>query len=99
MVIISCLFLIIFAIIGVNYFKGTFFSCSYGTKTGPISSVEIIELVKTKFDCLNYGGAWVNYDQNFDNVPIAIFSLFQISTTEGWIDVMNKAIDSVSIDR
>ncbi len=30
----------------------------------------------TKMDCLNYGGTWDNADQNFDNVPIAISTLF-----------------------
>lgn len=36
LIIISCLFFIIFAIIGVNYFKGTFYYCSYGDKNGVI---------------------------------------------------------------
>jgi Ion transport protein len=54
--------------------------------------------VTTKFDCLNLGGAWVNFDSNFDNLPVAISTLFQISTTEGWIDAMNAGIDSVGID-
>jgi hypothetical protein len=28
----------------------------------------------------------------------AISTMFQMSTTEGWIDVMNRGIDSVGID-
>jgi voltage-gated cation channel len=79
--IISLLFFMIYGIIGVNYFKGTFFSCEFGKNI----SLEMIynsqELVNTKYDCLNQGGEWINADQNFDNVFEAISTLFQISTT------------------
>jgi len=95
-IIISLLFFVIFSIIGVNYFKGTFFSCRFGEDSTP-SFVEILT-IGSKFDCLNLGGSWMNNDQNFDNVPQAMSTLFQISTTEGWIDVMNSGIDSVGID-
>jgi hypothetical protein len=40
----------------------------------------------------------MNADQNFDNLPQAISTLFQMSTTEGWIDVMNRGIDAVGAD-
>jgi hypothetical protein len=30
------------------------------------------------------GGDWVNADANFDHMAIAVNTLFQISTTEGW---------------
>lgn len=40
----------------------------------------------------------MNADQNFDNLPQAISTLFQMSTTEGWIDVMNRGIDAVGPD-
>jgi hypothetical protein len=54
--------------------------------------------VKTKFECLNLGGTWKNADSHFDNMAEAISTMFQMSTTEGWIDVMNNGIDSVGID-
>jgi hypothetical protein len=40
----------------------------------------------------------VNADQNFDNIFQALSTLFQVSSTEGWIDIMNKGVDSVGID-
>lgn len=54
--------------------------------------------ITTKFDCFNFGGEWKNSDANFDNMAIAISTMFQMATTEGWIDVMNNGIDSVGID-
>jgi hypothetical protein len=32
--------------------------------------------VKDKWNCMNWGGAWVNYDYNFDNLPEAVSTLF-----------------------
>lgn len=93
-IVISLLFFIIFAIIGVNYFKGQFFSCTLGDE----ELFDVEKLVETKWDCFNYGGAWVNSDQNFDNVAEAMATLFQMATTEGWIDMMNKGVDAVQID-
>lgn len=59
-VIVSLLFFLIFGIIGVNYFKGAFFSCyfdiSYGDAWQPGGWIEG-EIV-TKFDCINWGGTW-----------------------------------------
>jgi hypothetical protein len=48
---------------------------------------------------MDWGGAWVNYDYTFDNLPQAVSTLFQMSTTEGWVEVMNRAVDSVDIDK
>lgn len=57
-IVVSLLFFIIFAIIGVNYFKGSFFYCQSGDDL--IFDVE--RLVETKWDCFNFGGAWLNAD-------------------------------------
>lgn len=47
---------------------------------------------------MDYGGEWVNTDDNFDNVFDSMITLFNIMTTEGWIDVMWTAVDSSKID-
>lgn len=44
------------------------------------------------------GGNWVNKSYNFDNVINAIVTLFVMSTTEGWINLMSDGIDSRGID-
>ena len=54
--------------------------------------------VTTKFDCLDYGGEWVNADSHFDNVGAGFITLFGVMTTEGWIDVMWNAVDASKID-
>ena len=59
--IVSCLFYLIFGIIGVNYFKGTFFSCSFDPIMA-FASEYSVDVIVTKYDCLNFGGAWVNAD-------------------------------------
>ena len=53
--IISLLFFLIFGIIAVNYFKGTYFYC--------IASKELPNGIdpsqyETKWDCINNGGIW-----------------------------------------
>lgn len=39
----------------------------------------------TKADCLDFGGDWIRKDFNFDNISKALYSLFAVASTEGWI--------------
>ena len=84
-IIISILFFALFAIFGVNYFKGAFKYCEI-----PIDPEEVV----TKWDCYNLGGSWVNRDKNFDHLARAMLTLFEMSTTEGWFTVMYNGIDA-----
>jgi hypothetical protein len=45
--------------------------------------------------CTEQGGLWQNFNQNFDNVGAAMLTLFEISTTEGWVDAMYAGTDGV----
>lgn len=54
--------------------------------------------MENKYECLDYGGEWVNSDSHFDNVGDGLVTLFGVMTTEGWIDVMWAAVDSSKID-
>ena len=47
------------------------------------------------WDCLNYGGEWVEPDLNFDTTMNSLLTLVTIQTTEGWIDVMWNSVDAV----
>ena len=49
------------------------------------------------WDCYDLGGEWVRYDANFDNIIAAVISMFNLMTTEGWIDVLWRAVDTTSI--
>ena len=61
---ICMLFILIFAILGVNFFKGTYYYCQ----------VPVKDLTTKIFDwrnCLDMGGTWEQRGANFDNVLIA----------------------------
>jgi hypothetical protein len=74
--IISLLFFIICGIIGINYFKGTFYSCYFGPAFPDYLNEDTSLFVQTKFDCLNLGGTWANADSHFDNMAEAISTMF-----------------------
>jgi voltage-dependent calcium channel L type alpha-1D len=57
------------------------------------------DIPTSKEVCLCLGGAWVPVvPQNFDNVLNGITLLFEISTTEGWVQVMHAAVDQRGVD-
>ena len=86
---ICCTFFIIFGILGVQLFKGTFFYCEG----------DDIKDVKTKTDCLSrHGNAWVNRKYNFDDLGKALMSLFVLSSRDGWVNIMYTGLDSVGVD-
>eukprot|EP00919_Chromeraceae_sp_WS-2016_P046321 GHVR01110071.1.p1 GENE.GHVR01110071.1~~GHVR01110071.1.p1 ORF type:complete len:491 (+),score=101.81 GHVR01110071.1:113-1585(+) len=103
---ICFIFFLIFAILGVNQFKGGFYKCilpdyicdnnnNTTTTNNSINCTNIINNIDDIDDCLLLQGKWVNKDVNFDNVANALIALFQVSSTEGWLDVMVDGIDSV----
>ena len=55
--------------------------------------------IKTKMDCLNFGGNWVNQEYNFDNIGSAIIYLFVLATTEGWVGLMEGGTDTIGINQ
>jgi len=81
-ILVCLLFLLIFAIMGINFFKGLFYSC----KDLPLDfSPVLFAQLDTKEDCINYGGNWKNSRSNFDNIFNAVLCLFEMMTTEGWL--------------
>ncbi|XP_037352726.1 voltage-dependent L-type calcium channel subunit alpha-1S [Talpa occidentalis] len=89
-----------FACIGVQLFKGKFFSCNdlskmteeecrgyyYVYKDGDPTQIELRRR------------EWIHNDFHFDNVLSAMMSLFTVSTFEGWPQLLYKAIDSHTED-
>ena len=50
-------------------------------------------------ECFAGPDAWSSVvDQSFDNVFVALMTLFELSTTEGWVTVMHAAVDAVAVD-
>lgn len=84
-VLICCTFFIIFGILGVQLFKGSFYFCE-----GPD-----VKGVRTKQDCLERGMVWTNRKYNFDHLGQALMALFVLSSKDGWVNIMYSGLDAV----
>ncbi|KAL8164360.1 UNVERIFIED_CONTAM: Voltage-dependent L-type calcium channel subunit alpha-1F, partial [Gekko kuhli] len=94
--IVTTLLQFMFACIGVQLFKGKFYSCTDEAKHTP-------EECKGTFIVYKDGDVthpmvrerlWLNSDFNFDNVPSGMMALFTVSTFEGWPALLYRAIDA-----
>ena len=94
LILIELLIILIFDIIGVNYFRGRFSRCDFSNIPR-----EYMSNVKTKWDCLDYGGDWITIYPNLDNVKSGFILFFEMMTTEGWVKYMYIAMDSGEIDK
>ncbi|XP_033337674.2 sodium channel protein 60E [Megalopta genalis] len=93
-VLLVCLvFWLIFSIMGVQFFGGKFFKCI--DEYGELLDVSI---VNTRDDCLRKNYSWENSKITFDHVGIAYLALFQVATFEGWMEVMQDAVDARGVD-
>ncbi|XP_065922507.1 voltage-dependent T-type calcium channel subunit alpha-1I isoform X8 [Magallana gigas] len=90
-VIICCTFFIIFGILGVQLFKGTFYYCK-----GPT-----VRNIKNKTQCLmdNKKNVWINQKYNFDDLGQALMALFVLASKDGWVSIMYTGLDAVGIDQ
>ncbi|XP_049590543.1 dihydropyridine-sensitive L-type skeletal muscle calcium channel subunit alpha-1 isoform X2 [Syngnathus scovelli] len=95
-VLVTMLLDFMFACIGVQLFKGKFYSC-----TDPDKMTE--EECKGWYIKYQEGALhemevrkrdWTNSELNFDNIFNGMLALFTISTFEGWPKILHKAIDS-----
>lgn len=59
---------------------------------------EFFDKITDKMSCMDYGGDWIRMDSNFDNILEAMLTLFKLAITEGWIQIMNQAIDTVGFE-
>ncbi|ESO03358.1 hypothetical protein HELRODRAFT_80633, partial [Helobdella robusta] len=89
-VLICCTFFVIFGILGVQLFKGTFYHCE-----GP----DINDVIN-KTDCMNKGQPyrWINAKYNFDNLGQALMALFVLASKDGWVNIMYTGLDAVGVD-
>uniref|UniRef100_A0A8D0HSX7 Sodium channel protein n=1 Tax=Sphenodon punctatus TaxID=8508 RepID=A0A8D0HSX7_SPHPU len=100
-VLLVCLiFWLIFSIMGVNLFAGSFGKCV--NKTTENADIDIAK-IKHMNDCLSYGSTenlyWTTVRVNFDNVASGYLALLQVATFKGWIDIMYAAVDSQGIEQ
>lgn len=89
-VLICCTFFIIFGILGVQLFKGTFYYCEG----------ENIKGVRNADECRRIpGNVWTNRKYNFDDLGKALMSLFVLSSRDGWVNIMYTGLDAVGVDQ
>ncbi|CAL1528277.1 unnamed protein product, partial [Lymnaea stagnalis] len=89
-VLICCTFFIIFGILGVQLFKGTFYHCK-----GP-NILQITNRSQCEADKKN---SWINQKYNFDNLGQALMALFVLASKDGWVQIMYTGLDAVGIDQ
>ncbi|DBA01467.1 TPA: hypothetical protein N0F65_005586 [Lagenidium giganteum] len=100
------LIFLIFGIVGTNLFKGRMYYCDMSSfndtqmarleDTYGFSMLRFKQLFSQQ-NCTDEGGTWVLNHRNYDNVLKSSMTLFEISTTEGWVDIMHAGVDATEI--
>ncbi|RZF39363.1 hypothetical protein LSTR_LSTR000884 [Laodelphax striatellus] len=93
---VTCLLQFMFAVIGVQLFKGKFYECNDRSKMteedcqGTFIVFEDGDVNKPLIEQRQ----WERNIFHFDDVAEAMLTLFTVSTFEGWPDLLYKSIDS-----
>ncbi|KAM5265003.1 sodium channel protein type 7 subunit alpha isoform 3-T3 [Hipposideros larvatus] len=88
-----------FSIMGVHLFAGTFYECIDPTSGGRFSIYEVSNKSQCESLVFNESMPWENQKLNFDNVGNGFLSLLQVATFNGWINIMNSAVDSTGVEK
>ncbi|KAL8611742.1 hypothetical protein ACOMHN_065367 [Nucella lapillus] len=92
---VGMMFWLIFSIMGVQFFSGKFYKCKNAT-TGEVFDASV---VPNKTVCLSLAQTWENSHVHFDNSMAGFLALFQVATFEGWMEVMQDAVDVTDVDQ
>ncbi|XP_052520297.1 sodium channel protein type 7 subunit alpha [Budorcas taxicolor] len=87
-----------FGIIGVHLFAGKFYECIDPTSGERFPLSEVMNRSQCETLVFNESMPWENAKLNFDNVGISFLSLLQVATFNGWITIMNSAVDSTDVN-
>uniref|UniRef100_A0A4W6F973 Voltage-dependent L-type calcium channel subunit alpha n=1 Tax=Lates calcarifer TaxID=8187 RepID=A0A4W6F973_LATCA len=95
-VLVTMLLNFMFACIGVQLFKGKFYSCTDASKVTEedCQGSFLKHMDNSLQDTVVAKREWINSDFNFDNVLYGMLALFTVSTFEGWPKLLYRAIDS-----
>ncbi|EGB09265.1 hypothetical protein AURANDRAFT_10203, partial [Aureococcus anophagefferens] len=99
-VVVCILFMSIFAILGVGFFKGQMNMCDVDTYGGGIPEQYFDTIARDMCKCMfKDENAWSNpLYMSFDNFDTAFALLFEIYSTEGWLDYMYYNVDANGIE-
>ncbi|XP_004428289.1 PREDICTED: sodium channel protein type 7 subunit alpha [Ceratotherium simum simum] len=87
-----------FSIVGVHLFAGTFYECIDPTSGERFPVSEVMNKSQCESLVFNESMPWENAKLNFDNVGNGFLSLLQVATFNGWITIMNSAVDSIGVN-
>eukprot|EP00854_Cymbomonas_tetramitiformis_P018035 gene18035-21479_t len=103
------LFFFIFGILGVQLFAGKFHKCQIGGEptdmgyedfgTTSFSQLEKVVAALDRDECTCSYCSWENAFLHFDNIGIAMLSLFVVSALDGWAEVLHDAMDATEVDK
>ena len=85
-----------FAILLTMFFSGKLYQCIL--EHTDFTSLQKLDLIKTKWDCINYGGQWKNSDNNFDSTLASMKVIFVIMTKESLVNSIRSTVDAKGID-
>jgi len=106
-VLVVSVFLFTFAILGASMFRDHLYSCKasgdWDSSENSIYENEFrytLDMLDCTGNVTNSGGyvaqlEWKTAPSNFDNIGNALLTLFELSTMEGWPDIMYPAMDIV----
>ncbi|NWU29135.1 CAC1S protein, partial [Dyaphorophyia castanea] len=99
-VVVTTLLQFMFACIGVQLFKGKFYSCSDPSKLTEKECrgqfINYVDADPTQIEVQDR--VWMHSNFHFNNVFSAMMSLFTVSTFEGWPELLYMAIDTNAED-
>eukprot|EP01028_Stygiella_incarcerata_P000804 TRINITY_DN1125_c0_g1_i15.p1 TRINITY_DN1125_c0_g1~~TRINITY_DN1125_c0_g1_i15.p1 ORF type:complete len:1490 (+),score=400.83 TRINITY_DN1125_c0_g1_i15:652-4470(+) len=85
----SLLFVLIFAIIGLKLFSGLFYRCNDSSIGDKDSCVGVFD----NENGFSVPRVWINLDYTFDHIGRSFLTLFEIGTLSNWHYVMYAAMD------
>lgn len=92
--------LVVFTIMGVQFFKGKFYHCNDPLIQESVNCIGFFNLaVDGAFETYNVTAArsWERLDFHFDNFGASMTSVFVVSVGDGWSSVMYNAMDTTSV--
>lgn len=54
--------------------------------------------IEDKWECMDYGGSWINKILGYDNIFDSILTLFVTATTEAWVPLLVNAWSARGVD-
>jgi Ca2+-binding EF-hand superfamily protein len=98
---VTLLFWLVFGLLGLNSFKGLFYSCN--DKDAAIEGAATCVGVFIQTDAAGKGvlmkRQWTTPPVNFDRIDTAMYTLYECSSQNDWIAKAHHAMDGTAIDK